>query len=89
MKNVKIGRCIDIGLERCSVAAASVVEGYSHCSNKGVKSVDVYKTFARIFRYNGAEAREGGGPAPALKAPEPHRASSVLGRNPINHFNIF
>ena len=42
-------RFISIGLEKSAMAAAIVVEGLSRSSNKEVKSVDVYKTSARII----------------------------------------
>ena len=48
------------------MAAAHVVEGHSRCSNKGVKSVDVYETPARIILFSGAEACAGNGPSLTL-----------------------
>ena len=73
-------RFINIGLEKSAVAAASVVEGPSRCSNKEGKSVEVYKTPVRIICFNGAEARTGNGPSTAFNAPESYRASSVWGK---------
>ena len=49
-----------------------------------VKSVDVYKTPARIICFTAAEARAGNGPSSALNAPEPHGTSSVWGMIPAS-----
>ena len=72
-------RCINIGLKNVAVAVARVVELFPRCSNKGVKSVDVYKTFARIICCTTGAARAAKWPSLAFHAPEPHRASSVWG----------
>ena len=69
MENVCGIRFMNIGLENDAVDAASVVEGPSRCSNKGVKGQK-----RRIKRLRVVFSTP-----PALKAPEPHRASSVWG----------
>ena len=70
-------RFIKIGLQKSGVAAASVVEGPSRCSNEGVKSVDVYKTSARSIIFTTSEAHAAGWPSPAFNAPEPHSTNTV------------
>ena len=68
-KNVKneFGmRFIHIGLENSAVAAARVGGPPSRCSLKGVRSVDVYKTNARIILFASAKARAANWPSPAL-----------------------
>ena len=56
-KNEFGGRFVDIGLENVGVAAARVCGLPSRCSLKGVKSVDVYKTNAKLIIFANAEAR--------------------------------
>ena len=73
------GRFINIGLEKSAVAAASVVEEPSRCSNKGSKASMFIKRLRESFLFTASEARAGGRPSPALKAPESYRAISVWG----------
>ena len=56
---------------------------------RGVKSVDVYKTSARIMCFNGAEARATDWPSPAFKPPEPHLRKFVWGVNTIQYIYIY
>ena len=76
---------MNIGLENVSVAAARVVELPPRCSIRWVKSVDVYKTSARIIFYNAAEAQAASRLSPAFNAPKPHRASSVWRNTLVAH----
>ena len=48
-----------IGLENVVVARTRVFDLPSRCSFKGVKSVDVYETSARVIIFDGFKAREG------------------------------
>ena len=56
------GRFIDIGLENVAMAAARVVDLPPRCTNKEVKSVDVYKTPARVILLVTAGPFRRGGP---------------------------
>ena len=56
-KNEFSRRLLNIRLRNVAVAASRVGVRPSRCSLKWGKSVDVYKTFARIILLHGAEAR--------------------------------
>ena len=80
-------RVVNIGLESVAVAVARVTERPPRCSNKRDKSVDVYKTLARIILFVNNEARSEKILPPPINAPEPHRPSSVWGKYDYNVSN--